>query len=733
MAAGTIGKKITAGRIGPPVSGTAKNKPVSAPAPGQIHTSMSSSDSSALASMNKIRAQHGLVPQTQIGVKAPSRSSSTGPTTVDTKTNSVKDAQGNVLATGSSLSEALAKQTQLSTGSAPSVAGRPDLYAVAPGKNQEVKPYYDASTKTTVTPATATSAQLGQAASGTLQSYNASQNLTYLDGKTFKDLQPVLSEADLIRGPNGQVWLKQGLSVDQVASRKATAVAGTGGATGDTLATDFKVDVPDTISTDTISALTETPVTETDFNQMMAQMQAKQDELLGLMAPGADELATKAQINDIKAQVEKSLTELSMGLNNVEDQPIAMQFITGQQASIQRSADAKLQNLARIETNLLNELGLEQDARKVKASVAQTQLGYLQTNLDTAFKVKQLVQQEEDSVFNRAMALKKDSQSTLGTILDSMKGIDESDMTPDQQKQLQDLAISSGIPYSLITAGLSNIKHQMMQDVTRKASGGGGGGSVPAIVIPDTPKGPSFEEYLAQKENEAGQSFTQARRDELRKEYDASQQKEKASVQNFADQFESVVINLGSVSSQTQARKYFQGLMSANDTAGMDSYLNRLALEGLTGKSKTDYDAMGTLSSGTSGALASIDAFSATNPGVYKTAIESGKPFVNASKDQKWVDFTSKVESAQAGYINAVYGANLTGGELERANRYVIDFNTDDIRTIKTKLTNMKNLGNDVRSRLLGEQRGNFSGTSDQTPEKPSLDSFVTNLDQYLR
>lgn len=462
MAAGIIGRKAarTAGMSSS--SGTSKTRPAQTYAPGQLHYSTSDSDASALASMNRIRAQQGLAPQTQVGVKAPSRSSSTGPTTVDAKTNTVRDRQGNVLATGANLSEALAKQTQLSTGSAPSVAGRPDLYATAPGANQEVKPYYEASTRTTVTPTTATSAQLGQAAAGTLESFNKAQGLTYLDDKTFKDLQPVLSEADLIRGPNGQVWLRQGLTPEQVSARKATAVAGTGGAAGETLAPGFSVDVPDTISTDTVSALTETPVTETDFGRMMDEIKAKQDELLGLMSPGADELATKAQINSIKAQVEKSLTELSMGLNNVEDQPIAMQFIAGQQASIQRSADAKLQNLARIETNLLNELGLEQEARQVKASVAQTQLGYLQTNLDAAFKVRQMIQQEEDSAFNKAMTLKSSAQNTLSTILDSMKGIDESDMTEEQRKQLQDMAISAGIPYSLISAGLSTVKKQMM-------------------------------------------------------------------------------------------------------------------------------------------------------------------------------------------------------------------------------------------------------------------------------
>lgn len=421
-------------------------------------------NASALSSVNKVRASQGVAEQTAIGVPAAGRS---GVLTIDQSTNEVKDAAGNTVATGTSLADAIAKQTQISSGSAPTVAGRPDLFAVAPGAKQEAKPFMDASTKTLVTPRVATEEELAAQAAGTLRSFNASRGLTYLDGETFKNLRSLLNESDLIRGPNGQIWLRQGLSPEQVRARAATSVADTvGGVTGGTIATDFTVDVPNAITTDTIDELMNTPVTESDFNTMMQEIQAQQDELLGLMVPSDAEQAIKAEVVDLKAQIEKTLTELSMGLNNVEDQPIAMQFITGQQASIERSANAKLQNLARLEQNLLYELGLEQEAREVEASVAQTKLGYLQTNLDVAFKVKQMLQQEEDSIFNRARALKQDAQSALSSILETMAGIDESDMTREQQKQLQDMAIAAGIPYSLLTAGLRNVKLQMNADAT---------------------------------------------------------------------------------------------------------------------------------------------------------------------------------------------------------------------------------------------------------------------------
>ena len=409
----------------------------------------------ALASMNKSRASNGLSALT--GSESTSES-----TRIDKATNSVVGVtSGKVLAVGTSLADALAKQNQVSSGSTPSVSGRPDLYGTTPLASEGQK-YFDESTKTTVTPTTATPEQLKQVELGTLDSFNKAQGLTYLDGATFKTLQPNLNETDLIRGPNGQIWLKKGLTPEQVNARGTTSVTGTStGVNGMTGTGDFKVDDSAMLSTDSVSELLDVPVTDTDFNTMMAEIKAQQDELLTLMVPGADEQATKAEILDIKDQVEKSLVELSMGLNNVEDQPIAMQFITGQQASIQRSAEAKLQNLARIETNLLNELGLEQEARQVEASVAQTKLGYLQTNLDTAFKVKAMIQADEDRIFARSQALSTSAQNTLSMVLDSMQGISEEDMTMEQQKQLQDLAISAGIPYSLLTAGLDNVKKQL--------------------------------------------------------------------------------------------------------------------------------------------------------------------------------------------------------------------------------------------------------------------------------
>lgn len=92
--------------------------------------------------------------------------------TINQATNEViGTTSGKVYATGSSLAEALALQTQLQSGGTPTVSGRPDLYAVAPTATEEQKPITGASGQA-VQPTVATASQLQQASAGTLESFN---------------------------------------------------------------------------------------------------------------------------------------------------------------------------------------------------------------------------------------------------------------------------------------------------------------------------------------------------------------------------------------------------------------------------------------------------------------------------------------------------------------------------------------------------------------------------------
>jgi len=75
------------------------------------------------------------------------------------------------------LPEALARQNVIMTGGAPTLAGRPDLLATAPGANQTVESFIDPETGQTITPRVATSPEMQAHGEGTLTSYDVMRGL----------------------------------------------------------------------------------------------------------------------------------------------------------------------------------------------------------------------------------------------------------------------------------------------------------------------------------------------------------------------------------------------------------------------------------------------------------------------------------------------------------------------------------------------------------------------------
>lgn len=125
--------------------------------------------------------------------------------------------------------EAEGRQTQLQGGSAPSLAGRPDIYAVAPTAEELKeggKPIVPQEGMAPVTPTVATPEQIAQQEAGTLPTPLVESGATYLDGETFKRLMPNLTEDDLIRDGE-RIYLKPGLTPEVVEARGTSGASGT--------------------------------------------------------------------------------------------------------------------------------------------------------------------------------------------------------------------------------------------------------------------------------------------------------------------------------------------------------------------------------------------------------------------------------------------------------------------------------------------------------------------------
>lgn len=421
-------------------------------------------DSSALASMNKVRAAQGFAPQTAVGVKAPGRPS----TSINKSTNEVVDSKtGKVLAKGSSLSDALAKQNQITSGSTPTISGRPDLYGTTPLKG-EGGSFYDPSTRTTVNPRAITDEERKQMEIGSLASFNKSQGLTYLDGPTFNSLKGLLKEDDLVRGPEGQIWLKQGLSLEDVQARGTTSTT-----TSPTPPmTDVTVDVPSTIDSQTYDSAFTMPTTTADIEKLIEQNQALQQDYIDSLGPSQEELALQQKIATVDEQIANYMASYDAGINAIEDEVIPMSFITGQQASLERRKDATIANLTRYQDILTKRLGIATDNRKTISEGKLAAVNFATSNISLALQIQEAISAQQDRVLARADKLKSGARDTLTSMLTMFQGIDYADLTPELQNSLNSLAAQAGVPSDLLMKGMEVVKNQMIQAALKKASSG---------------------------------------------------------------------------------------------------------------------------------------------------------------------------------------------------------------------------------------------------------------------
>jgi len=301
----------------------------------------------------------------------------------------------------------------------------------------------------------------GQAPQGTTTSP------VYLDGPTFTSLQGKLTEADLVR-ENGKIFLKPGLTVEQVAARTAAGASSGSSLPGPS------VDVPSTLDSGTLNNSFTLPKTNADIENLINEQRKMQDAYFQALQPSQKQLELEASLADIRQQIDAKLQSLQAGKDKITDQTIPMEFITGQNASLDRTAQRQLENLNAIENNLLTRLGLEQNDQKMRQDAAAAQMGFAQDNLDLAWKIQDRIQADEDRVLAQADRLSAAAKDNLSMFLDMFQGLDFTDLSPQEQATISSLAGTAGVPIDLLSKGMETIKNQMIAEQLRKAKGSGG-------------------------------------------------------------------------------------------------------------------------------------------------------------------------------------------------------------------------------------------------------------------
>jgi hypothetical protein len=110
-------------------------------------------------------------------------------------------------------------------------------------------------------------------------------------------------------------------------------------------------------------------------DSIQSQLDAIRNEYLASLTP--TDLENKTQ-----EQLDQELSALQQGLVNVEDQPVALPFITGQSAALERRSSART-------TPLSQALARMQGMRTAKGNVANAKLGFANSELDRQAKLEE--------------------------------------------------------------------------------------------------------------------------------------------------------------------------------------------------------------------------------------------------------------------------------------------------------------------------------------------------------
>lgn len=228
--------------------------------------------------------------------------------------------------------------------------------------------------------------------------------------------------------------------------------------------TPVNLELPKTLTSDSFTGDNTLATTAQDIQKLLEENNKFRTDILKQIEPSADERTIQSDLVKIRDDANTLRQSFEEGVANIEDQAIPMSFITGQAASLEKRYNLKLSSLQRDEANLLGRLGLAQDERKTNLAALEAGQGFLQQDIETAFKVYDRVQANEDRVFERAQALSDEARSNFTTIIEMLDGVGSDDLTPDMQTKLGQLAAKIGLPLNLVLEGLDAQKNKQLVD-----------------------------------------------------------------------------------------------------------------------------------------------------------------------------------------------------------------------------------------------------------------------------
>lgn len=122
------------------------------------------------------------------------------------------------------------------------------------------------------------------------------------------------------------------------------------------------------------------------------------------------------------------------------------------------------------ESNLLFELGLEQQGRQAKTQAAEAGISFIGQDIELQQNIQDRLDKSEANIVEQARTLRKEALNALSNVVDTFEGLSFNDMDSATQEELINTFNSFGIPLNL---GIEALRNAKQQQILRKARSGG--------------------------------------------------------------------------------------------------------------------------------------------------------------------------------------------------------------------------------------------------------------------
>jgi hypothetical protein len=178
-----------------------------------------------------------------------------------------------------------------------------------------------------------------------------------------------------------------------------------------------------------------------------------------------DNLAMTGTEKDLKSRLNTLRTERKLMPIELRQEGISAGGIEGRTIEDERVRTIQ-------ESNLLAEIGLEQEARKMKGEAIENQINFIKDDIELQNKIQENLTAQENKILEQARNMRKDSISAMSDIIDSFKGLAFTDLDVESQSEILNTAKQFGIPPVLLAEAMANAKRQQVFDNALKFTSG---------------------------------------------------------------------------------------------------------------------------------------------------------------------------------------------------------------------------------------------------------------------